>query len=84
MGLLDDPILGLKQHHTKPKAPKVPKGCVLIKRAYCPYCGSSKVPVYDSHEVPLRRHKCKQCQRTFTSWEEGYRPGAEQPDDPIA
>ena len=42
---------------------------VLYVRPRCPGCKSYRVPVYDSHNLPIRYHKCGDCGLTFKSVE---------------
>ncbi|MEN6424030.1 MAG: hypothetical protein ABFE13_01605 [Phycisphaerales bacterium] len=70
-GFLDDlPDLDL------PDPPKRRGGpdpdCVLWTRVRCPYCSSTDCPVYNSNNIPIRYHKCRQCGHSFKSVETNW------------
>jgi len=71
-GFLDDlPDLGLPETPSRRRRPK--KGnsfeVVYYIKVRCPKCGSEDCPVYSSDDLPIRRHKCRDCGLTFKSIE---------------
>lgn len=74
MAFLDDlPDLGMQQSRRKRK--RLPASdadgtpVVYYVRVQCPKCGSKDCPVYSSDELPVRRHRCKNCDLRFKSVE---------------
>ena len=73
MGFLDDiPDLDLGPKRTRrkkrPAAVKRVSVVYYIKVA-CPVCHSDRCPVYNTRDIPIRHHKCKDCGHTFKSVE---------------
>ena len=74
MAFLDDlPDLGMSQsHHRRKRLPAVDEDgtpIVYYVKVKCPGCGSKECPVYSSDDLPVRRHRCKKCGKTFKSVE---------------
>lgn len=49
--------------------PKMSTTAVIYHVTKCPECGSDRTYVYDSHQKPIRYHKCRACKVTFQSYE---------------
>lgn len=74
MAFLDDlPDLGFPQSRRKrkrlPASDSEGMPVVYYQRVKCPGCGSKDCPVYSSDDLPIRRHRCKNCDLTFKSVE---------------
>ena len=74
MAYLDD-LPGVKncriQRRSKPVIPTDTDGVPMVPyvRPKCPQCQSTECPVYDSNHLPIRYHKCKDCDFCFKSIE---------------
>ena len=66
------PDLGIKPNIKKPpELIKQEPADVIVKylRPKCPKCGSKNVPTYDTNHLPVRYHKCSDCNFCFKSVE---------------
>jgi len=70
------PDLDLPQHVSRRREESPPTDengipIVYYVKIRCPYpdCEGEECPVYSSDDLPIRRHKCKKCGRTFKSIE---------------
>lgn len=74
-GFLDDlPDLDFGNDSPEPPRRKRNKGLVPFVRVRCPACGSTRCPVYNTNHIPVRYHRCQDCDHTFKSVEVNYRP----------
>jgi ribosomal protein S27E len=73
-GFLDDlPDLGdLGPERPEPPRHTRNKDFVPFVRVRCPACGSVRCPVYDSNHIPIRYHRCQDCNKTFKSVEVNF------------
>lgn len=79
-GFLDDLAdMGLmRRRRRQSKRKSADPDTILYIKLRCPRCHSTNVPVYDSHNLPIRYHRCADCGHQFKSVETNYRPEGEK------
>jgi len=68
-GFLNDlPDLNMPESHRK-ASDKNRKDIVRYVKMKCPRCGSPKVRIYSTRDLPVRHHHCLDCGHKFDSIE---------------